>query len=110
LGEDIEADLDPKILDKATFTTSKRCFDIATDDKKEYEEWGKEHERTIFTDREHVPSTPLIDSTHKFQSVAGCALSWNLSSDGTASHKLAVAAMLCASCVSEKDRRLRVST
>jgi hypothetical protein len=45
LGEDIEADLDPKILDKATFTTSKRCFEIATDDKKEYEEWGKEHER-----------------------------------------------------------------
>jgi hypothetical protein len=97
-----EADLDPKILDKATFTTSKRYFGFATDDKEQYEELRKEHDHIVFTDRDHVPSIPRIEGTHKLHSVVGDPLSWKLLADGTTSYKLTVAEMPCACLVCRK--------
>jgi hypothetical protein len=68
--EKFEAKLDPKILDKATFTTSKRFFRFATGDKEQYEELRKAHEHIVYTDREKVPSIPRIEGTHKLHSVS----------------------------------------
>jgi hypothetical protein len=66
--EKLEAELDPKILDKATFTSSKRFFGFVTDDKEQYDELRNVHEHIVFTDREKVPSIPRIKGTHKLHS------------------------------------------
>jgi hypothetical protein len=93
--EKLEAELDPKVLDKATFTASKRIFGFATDDKEQYEELRKVHEHIVFTGREKVPSIPRIEGTHKLHSVAGDPSSRKLSADGTATFKLTNRAFLC---------------
>jgi hypothetical protein len=69
--EKLETELDPKILHKATFATSKRFFGFATDDREQYEELRKVHEHIVFTDREKVPPIPRLEGTHKLHSVVG---------------------------------------
>jgi phage tail protein X len=90
-----EAELDPKILDKSTFTTSQRYFGFATDKRDQYEDLKKEHEHIVFTDRNQVPSIPRIEGTQQLHSVAGIPASRNVSADGKVSYKLTVAAMPC---------------
>jgi hypothetical protein len=108
--EKLEAELDPKILDKATFTTSKRFFGLATDGKEQYEESRKVHEHIVFTDREKTPSIPRIEGTHKLHSVAGDPSSRKLSADGTATFKLTTREFPCDCLVCRKiftDRECR---
>jgi hypothetical protein len=100
--EKLEAELDPKILDKATFTTSKRFFGFATDDKEQYEELRKVHEHIAFTDCEKVLSIPRIEGTYKLHSVAGDPSSQKLSADGTAIFKLTPRAFPCECIVCRK--------
>ena len=90
-----EAELDPKILDKSTFTTSQRYFGFATDKRHQYEDLKKKHEHIFFTNRDEVPSIPRIEGTQQLHSVAGVPLSRNVSADSQVSYKLNVAAMPC---------------
>jgi hypothetical protein len=100
-----EAELDSKILDKPTFTTSQRYFGFATDKRDQYEELKKKHEHIDFTHRDQVPSTPRREGTQQLRSGAGVPSSRNLSAYGKVSYKFTLAAMPCPCLVYEKDKR-----
>jgi hypothetical protein len=69
--DDLEHSRDPKILEKSTFTVTKRFFGYATEDKCEWERLAKEYLHVVHTDRINIPDMPAIKGTIAFHEAAG---------------------------------------
>jgi hypothetical protein len=94
--DDLERSNDPKILEKSTFTVTKRFFGYATEDKCTWERLAKEYLHVVHTDRINIPDMPAIKGTIAFHEVAG---ERDPATSNQSKWKLRVACMPC-SCLS----------
>jgi hypothetical protein len=91
--DELERSRDPKILEKSTFTVTKRFFGYGTEDESEWARRSKEYLHVVYTDRTKIPDMPKIKGTITFHEAAGES---DPNPDNQRNWKLHVSHMPCA--------------